>query len=225
MSERPISLPGPMVRAILDGRKTQTQKLVRITGSELATALNAFPRWHAARDVPGVIFPDGADSMLGIEIKTPFQPGDCLWVRETWAVQHDMDHLKPSEMMLGDARLHYAATEERGGLLWRSPLFMPHWASRICLRVHDVRVQRLQEISEEEARAEGLHWWSKDGQLRKWGLGERHRSGELDFVEEWADMAHSHAEAFGRLWNSINAKRAPWASNPWVWVISFERLP
>lgn len=215
MSERPISLPGPMVRAILDGRKTKTRRLVRITGPELATALNDFPRWHAARDVPGVIFPDGADSMLGIEIKTPFQPGDCLWVREAWAVQHALDPLKPSEMRPQDARLHYAASEDRGGLLWRSPISMPRWASRITLRVTDVLVQRLQEISEEDAKAEGCK--TEDAFI----LYER---GEDDVLRT-SEMQRTARGAFAVLWNSLNAKRTPWASNPWVWVISFARLP
>lgn len=214
MKERPILFSAPMVRAILDGRKTQTRRIItpQPSGGVRATrvAVGASLELSDAHGRP---------------IRIPFYPGNLLWVRETWAVQHALDPQKPSEMRPQDARLHYYATESGlGGALKRSPLFMPRWASRITLRVTDVRVQRLQEISEEDARAEGLHWWSKDGELRKWGLAERHRSGELDHQEPWADMARSHTEAFKRLWDAINHKRMPWASNPWVWAIGFERV-
>ena len=87
---------------------------------------------------------------------------------------------------------------------WRSPIQMPRWASRITLEITEVRVQRLQEISEEDARAEGIRSAANGATVL---------------------LGSTPIEAFAALWDSVNAKRAPWASNPWAWAISFARLP
>lgn len=205
MSERPILFPGPDVRAILEGRKTQARRIVT-------------PQPSGGVRATGVVV--GASSELsdahGRPIRIPFRPGDLLWVRETWAAQHGLDPLRPSEMRHQDTMLHYAATEERGGLLWRSPILMPRWASRITLRVTNVRVQRLQEISEQDARAEGCRDFFE--QFPQIGRDQRLTCGAL------ASDA-PHRASFAVTWDDINHKRAPWASNPWVWAISFERMP
>lgn len=118
--------------------------------------------------------------------------GSLLWVREAWAAPHAYDHLPP-RLIPKDARIHYSATEERGGLRWRPSIHMPRWASRILLEVTDVRVERLASISESDAIAEGIDI-TDDGQP---------------------------SVTFANLWDSINGQRAPWQSNPWVWVVAF----
>jgi hypothetical protein len=135
MKERPILFGGPMVRAILDGSKTQTRRVAKEFDEmpNLDGILQRFPRQNGC--------PYGT-------------PGDRLWVRETWA--HERDGTGCPD----DTGVLYRATDpgwddEGTGLRWRPSIFMPRIASRILLEITDVRVQRLQEISEEDARAEG----------------------------------------------------------------------
>lgn len=184
--ERPILMSGPMVRALLAGAKTQTRRVAQPKRS---------------------IEPMTDECPYG-------QPGDTLWVREAWAAQHACDHLKPSEMRTADTRVHYAATEDLGGLRKRPGMFMPRWASRITLRVTDVRVERLQDISEADAVAEGIGphrkggwWWEQPPD----GIAGSNHFG-----------AKTARDAFRALWESINGGGS-WDENPWVWVVSFER--
>ncbi len=196
MRERPILFSAPMVRALLAGTKTQTRRIVKSRDLE----------WMDVHQ--GLREPDNAE-------RCPYgQPGgDRLYVREAWAAPHAYDHLPP-RLIPQDARIHYAATEDRGGLLWRPSIHMPRWASRITLEVTGVRVERLQEISEADAKAEGadcLTWSGIEGtaaDLIDWPLKE---------------VAHPHRNGFAILWESINGPES-WNANPWVWVVSFRRL-
>jgi hypothetical protein len=198
--ERPILFSGPMIRAILAGAKTQTRRVVKLP-------LNERP-WHfiecshSAENCNDFIagFSDRAGSVICI--KCPYgkpadpsfdRPADRLWVRETWAVQHEYDSAAPSEIG-ASARWHYAATEDLGGLRKRPSIFLPRRGSRILLEITDVRVERLQEISDDDARLEGY---------------DRSHA----FPREW----------FARLWASINGADS-WNANPWVWVVSFRMV-
>lgn len=107
------------------------------------------------------------------------------------------------------------------GATWRPSIFMPRWASRITLEVTEVRAERLQAISEDDAKAEGVTmvpFYPDDGLP----LSQGFMFGKDDGA---SPLHNSAAKAFARLWDAINADRASWASNPWVWVISFRRLP
>ncbi len=195
MKERPILFSAPMVRAILDGRKTVTRRIVNPPPTRVADGLpyGNGPAWAHAD--PGSAL---MHSPYGIG-------GDRLYVRETWAAPHAYDHLPP-RLIPQDSRIHYAATEDRGGLLWRPSIHMPRWASRITLEVTGVvRVERLQDISEADAKAEGA-------------LCEL---AEIDSVRLGA-MA-SHRGGFRNLWTSINGPDS-WTANPWVFVIEFKRI-
>lgn len=201
MKERPILFSAPMVRAILDGRKCQTRRVVTPQSNR------TFYCWSR----PGVALFASEDEAIagdeGDEIRCPYgAPGDRLWVRES---------LKRGLMMspLGTATnanvCFYAADnaevligtgEFNAGWEWQRDtlpsIHMPRWASRITLEITDVRMQRLQEISEDDARAEGVT----------------------------GDAFCNHRITFSALWDSINHTRAPWASNPWVWALTFRRL-
>jgi len=229
MKERPILFSGPMVRAILEGRKTQTRRV-----------LKPQPAWEAVGK-PSIDFDSKVWRVFINEGKyagwttTPWwncpygQPGDRLWVRESFAlvdtgrncVAYRADE-QAFECMydnssewppIGVASIggHYCAFEGP----WKPSIYMPRWASRITLEVVSVRVERVQDISEEDAASEGCS--GKDHITTKGGFGP--------FACEVSGLARTAKASFRNLWDSINAKRGySWASNPWVWVIEFRTL-
>lgn len=231
--ERPILFSGPMVSAILDGRKTQTRRVVDwredTTHPAFRSPASYFAYSGQARDgrmqftaysasyvsVPG-------DDRGCAEILCHYgQPGDLLWVRETWRVGSRDRNTIWYRADDGVLVLPDSAENLSGKFLgdrWRPSIHMPKWAARIWLRVTDVRVERLQEITEEDARAEGFtdtetvdH--STDGKP----FGEGFTMGPMT---EWTSAAGN----FARLWDTLNAARGyGWDTNPWVWRIAFER--
>lgn len=197
MKERPILFSAPMVRAILEGRKTQTRRVVK----------HAPAPWnaeHTAWDM--TCCPYG-------------QPGDRLWVRETWGAHFMWDDVPPSGIPNdGKACLFYMADGfSTGGCSqtrrdkWRPSIHMPRWASRITLEIAGVRVERLQDISEKDAQAEGAMY--HDGR----GIG--HSGWRHDYKDVHVDARSS----FYRLWQEINGPGS-WDANPWVWVVEFKRI-
>lgn len=201
MSARPILMSAPMVRALLAGTKSQTRRIVK----PQPPADKPRSAWFEP-GVMGWAAPE-VPSADWHRVRCPYGvPGDTLWVRETWAVSHAVDHLKPGELPHGAGMVYYAATENIGGLLKRPSIFMPRWASRITLEIAGVRVERLQDISEADAVEEGVD--------------------PLDFEpppEENAGYDFSHRAAYARLWEQINGAGS-WEANPYVWVIEFKRV-
>lgn len=201
--ERPILFNADMVRAILDGRKTQTRRVVKHQPGKVSPAGRP-------------LFYEHGDNGRRVMPKCPYgQPGDRLWVRET-----------TEEDMIGSSSLaRYSAgggmvCSESGGYheWWYSrrvcpSVHMPRWASRITLEVAGVRVERLQDISEEDAKAEGA---DPLDMAHNPSLSNAHR---IDF-----GGIQSHKAGFRKLWESIN-RPGSWDANPWVWVIEFRRLP
>ena len=207
MKERPILFSGEMVRAILDGRKTMTRRVLK-------------PQPEFNREFQGIepcyYSPTGwaktrcqNDGMKGcscIPFPCRYRSGDRLWVRETWdfrpmpervsIVGYRADESTHAVCVPDDAN----PTIKKG---WRPSIFMPRWASRITLEIVNVRVERLQEISGNDIYEEGLGldaYWNRD-------------------IDDGTPLGQ-----FRTLWDSINGKKYPWASNPWVWVIEFKRL-
>lgn len=211
MKEHPILFRAPMVRAILAGTKTQTRRIVK--GEVLSASDGGKRRVFNPNDRSDL---DALNGMLRQpreryplrRIAAPWCVGRRLWVRETWAAAHNTDHLKPSEIDC-ESRIHYAATENLGGLLKRPSIFIPRWASRIALEVTGVRVERLQEISRNDAIAEGI---TKPAGSQFW---------HSDFATQLPGETPEHA--YRNLWESINGPGS-WAANPWVWCIEFRRL-
>lgn len=247
VKERPIIFSGPMVRAILEGRKTQTRRVIKPQPSD-AWMREAVTDWSEYYKPTRV----GLKKYLWIchptenkEIVCPYgKPGDRLWVRETFVLEQDVDENEPPfsdgrplmrnndmEAEWAWLRPHYRATDPTPELScegaphqcdgrepcchWKPSIFMPRWASRITLEITNIRVQRIQGISEADAIAEGVR------QLRDGSGTYAGREGPGDLVTPWLTAK----EAFADGWNSINAKRGySWESNPWVWVITFKKL-
>lgn len=244
--ERPILFSGPMVKAILEGRKTQTRRVVRPQprpgryGPNHPTmpsgVIGHTPGQFGDGDYCVWEPPSGSQKISAIpwaescwyriEPECPHgQPGDRIWVRETHQFACGLDLKSAAE--IGEsakdagyrrawAPVRYVAdgmTANSGclpdfGGEWgkkRTSIFMPRWASRINLEITEVRVERLHEITESDANAEGV------------GPGYvPNASGSTSCV--------GHRPMFVRRWDEINGKKHPWVSNPWVFVISFRRL-
>lgn len=203
MKERPILFSGPMVRAVLEGKKTQTRRVVKPQPEgECYLVSGARGLGLAPHDKEQQI----AFCPYGI-------PGDRLWVRETWQTSRQYDDAKPSEIP-EDSSLWYAADWTSIRRLGKKPgktrpsIFMPRWVSRLTLEVIEVRPERLQDITEGGIIAEGISLIN--------GKGWRNPvDGRCYARAEWA---------FRYFWDSINAKRGfGWKVNPWVWVVSFPR--
>ena len=229
IKERPILFSAPMVRAILEGRKRVTRRAVK--GFQIPTEDTAIPigdrhRWSAIgqRDPRYgfcVFGSTEAECAKELEVYAPCpygKPGDRLWVRETFAFadksgSHDAapdDHWRPARPGMEPEiyRCWYRASDgHTADGFWKPSIHMPRWASRILLEITDVRVERLQDITEDQAKSEGIK-------------PSKH-------VEDWfayddsATAFASAAIAFGALWNSVGGD---WYANPWVWVVEFKRV-
>lgn len=243
MRERPILFSGPMVRAILSGAKTQTRRLMKPRPSDDFVPLAV--EWYepAIERADGLL--DAGRPIFGVYgeeegYRCPYgAPGDRLWVKETHSIvpcsagvelyPDGWDRSRaPVRQAAGVSQegVRYRATwDKTHGGRWRPSIYMPRWASRITLEVSGVRVERLQAISEEDARAEGLKGVTKDGKLVKFGIPDRDGwPGQDDDGWEWASWDADPRVAFAGLWDEINGARAPWSSNPWVWVVEFRRV-
>lgn len=205
--ERPILFSTEMVKAILAGWKTQTRRVIKPQPPEDVTEIVGPTVYEPAKvDRYGELVP--GEPVYGVYdkwgewgAKCPYgQPGDILWVREAWC----------EAGVFGYA---YRATEDlpagvRTG--WRPAIHMPREAARLFLRVKNVRVERVQDITEEDAKAEGVEFW--DAELYRKSDGCFYSASELSPVDR-----------FHALWDRLNAKRGyGWQANPWVWVIEFE---
>lgn len=196
MKERPILFSGEMVRAILDGRKTQTRRPMKPQPDPRFCD----PIWQYGSDwVPNqCVNADlrGAPSRF----QCPFgQPGDRLWVRETWRM--DPWNIAAEYRATTSALLEHIAP-------WRPSIHMPRWASRITLEIVRVSIERVQDITEEGANAEGC----VDGGCLACGKREPCRCATSRF---------SRRDSFAELWRSIYGT---WSANPWVWVVEFRRV-
>lgn len=204
--ERPIIFSAPMVRAILDGRKTQTRRIIaekdRIgyPHSEIQFACDEYFT---------------TTGNLSFELKCPYgKSGERLWIREAWRVFKRYDEDRPA--FIRDepelAGLHFEAdgpaTHTHGRL--RPSIFLPRRWSRVLLELTDVRAERLQSIGEEDAEAEGCQPWQFNPEQP---LTSGERAGDSPYRSGYA-----------LLWDEINDAVATWKSDPWVWVLSFNRL-
>lgn len=219
MKERPILFSGEMVQAILDGRKTQTRRVVKHK-SGMPHGLNA-ARNILRETMPGMFrltdlweFGVASNGRFGMErVKAcPYgKPGDRIWVRESWSPA------EPGPIREGMAiayKQDFAGVNDGVIRRWKSPIHMFRWMSRITLEITTIGCERLQDISETDARAEGV--------CTLVDFPDRYRLyGEAaDSITPWTWDAR---ESFRTLWGSINGW-GQWGANPWVWAISFRRI-
>lgn len=202
MKEHPILFSGPMVRAILDGRKTQTRRVVK--PQLIDSVIKHRDQWLSASHVDNL-------PLDGTAFRCPYgSDGDRLWVRETYCVRDIYDDDKPSILPSSPecACLHYMADGPKQSFhgKTRPGIFMPRWAYRIGLEINGIRLQRLQEINEEDSLSEGV---------------DKSRCGQEGYA---MDPIYSYRTGFVRAWNLINGKTHPWSNNPWVWAITFKAL-
>ena len=193
MKELPIRFSGPMVKAILDGSKTQTRRVVKQDRDGLLDC-KPTPAWDAFWQC--VACPYG-------------KPGDRLWVRETFGIDdEDGAVLYFADPDTAQNAEHARICEDRYPRR-RPSIHMPRWTSRILLEITGVRVERLQDISEADAQAEGIEY------------SERFEGYCIGMAEHY----HSHDPrlSYASLWESINGPDS-WAANPWVWVVEFRRI-
>lgn len=225
---------GAMVRALLDGSKTQTRRAIKLPhmnplGVWQACTIGGHDggRTIAGESVPlqGVIW----HTRTGEVISSPYgQPGDRLWVRETFAAILPQD---PAYNGGEPIAYDYAATYQHGDRLgdsigikkrWTPSIHMPRRASRILLEIVSVRVERLNDISKEDAIAEGI-----DRVGNNYGNGPAYCDYRARNQEDTAEWFNSPIDSYRTLWESINSAEswaASWAATPWVWVISFKRV-
>ena len=225
MAIKPILFNTEMVRANLDGRKSCIRRLVKgFVPDDAIWGYTAFtPKGYIS--CRGT-FADGYGEKF---FKLPYQPGDIIYVRETW--------YKGLERYM--YRADYSDTEKfyQGGkeieMKWYPSIHMPKEAARIWLKCTDVRVERLQEITESGAKAEGIRGYTKDGNLYKyavtddWWIDYHNKHKEIVTGTWWQDMPRTAKDAFSYLWNSTIKKSDldlyGWNANPWVWTIEYER--
>lgn len=229
MTERGMIFNAEMVRALLDGRKTQTRRPVKfpvhdknlgceLAGNELAGELSA-----------------------GNYLNSAFgKPGDRIWVRETFQgplFDYDLmdsyckdptpfekpefcvykaDGVPAPEFYDADDELHCC---------WRPSIHMPRWASRILLEITNVRVERLNAISEEDAQSEGVHTEVCDQTVvaRNYAASDEFFQFWSEDMPHYVEMNQLYQSSFRSLWESIYGEEG-WKANPWVWVISFKRV-
>ena len=245
LKERPIIMGADSVRAILDGRKTQTRRVIKPRYKQDEYGFNVVSRpatgerWVEKADEDGGGFEDGTRI-----VPCPFgEIGDRLWVRET--VFFETFHQQSDEELERDGFnpnigvwVYRADNHDYPTITanWTSPMFMSREASRITLEITDIRVERVQDITEEEVIAEGIisddEYAYRAGEENLFpcprckGYGV-HEAFGYDYGITEVDCTHCNTpkKRYRIIWDSLNAKRGyPWENNPWVWVISFKQI-
>ena len=209
MKERPILFSAEMVRAILDGRKSQTRRVVKPQPV-------VDPEWEGGAYADVGATPSGAGRQLvaasQLHVACPYGvPGDRLWIKEAFYREDYLQHGQQYHAVLWKASTPEGAEVIGGGpIKWRHGRYMPKDAARLLrLEITAVRVQRVQEIAIEDAQAEGFEY--------ECGYYCDERVGHVDDTPPDA--------LFARYWDSLNAKRGyGWDVNPWVWVLEFKRV-
>ncbi|WP_424753723.1 hypothetical protein [Klebsiella pneumoniae] len=227
MKERGMIFNSEMVRAILDGRKTQTRRIMKeqpvlngnfyeVFGSAWSKGMTSIPA------VPG----------HSLSTRCPFGAvGDRIWVRETFCPVDDTQY-GGEKWVDYRATPRYEASHPAGwdsapndaeALKWRPSIHMPRWASRILLEITDVRVERLNAISEEDAQREGVHTevWDQTVVARNYAARDEFFQFWSEDMPHYVEMNQLYRSSFRSLWESIYGEES-WKANGWVWVISFK---
>lgn len=213
MKERPILFKSEMVRAILEGRKTQTRRIIKFPPA-LTEEVNSLRFDGYDKDERAYYFEEEDSAGMPLErywpVESKYKVGDRLWVREHCSLSINKDAVMYLDSG-GKVAPHAPADSDNWCREWKTcpSIHMPRWASRINLEIINVSVERVQDISIDDAKAEGVD--------------------QSAVVAEWGDSTfagvEAHIAAFARLWSSINTEPgSTWTNNPWVWVIEFNYL-
>lgn len=253
IKERPILFSAPMVRAILDGRKTVTRRPVKgwqVPTEDTSVAAGERHRWMAlAQRDPrygfGVFGATEAECAKEMEEFAPCpygRRGERLWVREAWAADAQVDAVAPRDLSQGEPIWYPAdgAVRQTGCAMLttgkgRPSIHMPRWASRILLVITDVRVERLQDITEDQAQAEGCFFtdygrkcwhtgsgWTEVGDCPAPEAHHPQRNGWMwDKTSNPNECLGTATWAFANLWQKTGGD---WEANAWVWVVEFKRV-
>ena len=199
MKETPILFTGEMVRAILDGRKTLTSRLIKPQ-----------PTKNVIQGDDGAWY-DADCINPGTPLKCKYKPGTRLWVKETF---------HPHKSHQGPASYRATWKDEDPDEGWKPSIFMPRWASRITLEVVRVWPSRLQEMTEEMAKEEGCGWAFKPSERLMLGIKATYLEG---YKQLWDSInaAPRRKKVKGK---TVIIPGHPWESNPWVWRIQFKRI-
>lgn len=236
MKERPILFNAAMVQAILAGRKTQTRRALKHQPRMSDILPNfVFPKSKAelvSMHPAGFIYPNALDEILAM---CPFGAvGDRLWVREAWCMgridevdaEHPLDRRLYAEQTgsADDYVLHKAECLNSGAdiseVVWRPSIHMPRWACRIILEITSVRVERLHNISDADAMAEGIQGFYSTGEEKPDRFGIKAEYCGYGTAGSWK-FCETPVKAFEQLWYATGGQ---WIANPWVWVIEFKVL-
>ncbi|PHN61974.1 hypothetical protein [Pseudomonas viridiflava] len=208
IKERPILFSAPMVRAILEGRKTVTRRAIKNQPKSKSDIGSYGPGQPFIRN-PDVTKPNP---------ECPYgRPGDRLWVREAWQADAQVDSVAPRDLSQGEPILYPAdgASRQTGCSMiapgkTRPSIHMPRCVSRILLEITNVRVERLQDITQEQAKAEGVRLYADHADLGDWW-----------HVEGIETYSADPRKSFELLWTSVGGD---WNANPWVWAVEFKQV-
>lgn len=234
MKEKGILFSAPMVRALLAGTKLQTRRAMKPQPSDSWSPFS-LGEVHKMRDGEFVLDRNGGPIVIGYgpsnedgdeAYPCPYgQPCDRLWVRETFAIVPRTAYarsigvqqvIRKDDPYNHDAAVFRADWDLSPPGRWRPSIHMPRWASRITLEITDIRVERLQDISEEDAFSEGVTELPlQKGESGAWWTADVSAGKKLH--------AQSLVKAYKALWESINGEGS-WDKNPWVWCITFRRM-
>jgi hypothetical protein len=227
MTDRPILFKTDMVKAILEGRKTQTRRVLKPQPTNKLQKGAMDPHWYDQDFV--------CIAHTGKYIKCPYGDlGDLLWVRESWCLSQPYDPETYYFQYKADRRNSYEPASEKYDYatpyIWKPSIHMPKEACRLWLNITNIRVERLQNITAEDAIAEGIGSWTDD-RLKSNPVRYQVYTNE----DPEALYTSDPRDSFESLWDSINGKGSrnksgkgddldlSWAANPWVWVVDFEK--
>ncbi|RKH02970.1 hypothetical protein [Corallococcus carmarthensis] len=213
MVERPILFSGPMVRALLGGRKTVTRRIIKPQPTISDRGNLCWKDWCYGQT------PDGRPAVASLAKVSPYgQPGDRLWARETWALE-DLEGDGQRVVWQADRAAAWRANLDKHFYLasdytptrWRPSIHMPRWACRLIREVVSVRAERLHDITEEDAKAEGAE---------PIGITFRDEARGARIVPS---LGGPYRDGFRILWESINGAES-WDANPWVWRVELKQV-
>jgi len=219
MADRPVIFSAPMVRALLAGRKTQTRRILKLQPIPFAVDDRGTLCEVGCLHAEGDRRPRVTLGRVVTRQELPYAVGDRLYVREAWAPLDALTHNDPGAQALADRGFYKADESTVDGEIsrWRPSIHMPRWASRLTLMVTDVRVERLQDISERDAAAEGVELESADPPFHYVPGIWPHSITAVGIEEPGGRHA---ARSFAKLWGHINGPES-WQANPWVVAVSF----